>query len=129
MSASYTGCIVNVIRLFNETLAIFTQNKNNVVMSKATFSPLKILFFILCIFLKSFVCILLWSEVLVSQPNTDTFIAGFSCFAEPKQTLRVQGRLQLNSSKEMTFFVEKQCLFAGPNKVAIPKMQIRTKYL
>lgn len=34
MSVSYTGYIANVIRLLNEILVIFMQNKNNVVMSK-----------------------------------------------------------------------------------------------
>lgn len=84
MSASYLGCIANVIHLLNEILAIFTQNKNNVVMSKGYIFPFENTLFHPLHFLKIFVCILLWSEAPVPQPNTDTFIAGFSCFAEPK---------------------------------------------
>lgn len=39
MSASYAGYIANVIHLLNEIRVIFTQNKNNVVMSKGYIFP------------------------------------------------------------------------------------------
>lgn len=84
-SIYYTGYIASVAPLLSKILVIFTQNKNYVVsqgyifsFANSSFHPLHLLK------KKNLVYILLWSEVSVPLPNTDRFIAGFGCFAEPE---------------------------------------------